>query len=82
MSLGLNRHTSETNYHFKDEESTILPEVVGLGIKRGIHLIKGWRIQSGLTQKEVAKRVVITQAALSQMKKGNILEDVVSELTC
>jgi len=55
----------------KDEEATIPHEVVGLVMKRGINLLKGWRIHLGLTQKEVAKRAGITQAALSQMEKSN-----------
>lgn len=55
----------------KDQEGTIPHEVVGLVIKRGLNLSKAWRIHLGLTQKEVAKRAGMTQAALSQMEKNN-----------
>ena len=33
-------------------------------------LVRAWREYLGLTQKEVAKRMGITQAALSQMEAG------------
>ena len=45
-------------------------EVVGLTIKKGYTLVRAWREYLGLTQKEVAKRMGITQAALSQMEAG------------
>ncbi len=51
------------------EEDTIPHEVVGMVIKDGYNLIKAWRIHLHLTQKEVAKKAGITQAALSQMEK-------------
>jgi len=53
------------------EDSTIPHEVVGLVIKKGMNLVKAWRTHLGLTQKEVAKRAGISQAALSQMEKSN-----------
>ena len=55
----------------KDEEGAIPHEVVGLVIKKGMNLLKAWRIYLGLTQREVAKRAGITQAALSQMEKSS-----------
>ena len=54
----------------KDEVETIPHEVVGLVIKKGMNLVKAWRTHLGLTQKEVAKRAGISQAALSQMEKS------------
>ncbi|MFH1296181.1 MAG: helix-turn-helix transcriptional regulator, partial [Bacteroidota bacterium] len=54
-----------------EEDSTIPHEVVGLVIKKGMNLLKAWRTHIGLTQKEVAKRAGISQAALSQMEKNN-----------
>ena len=48
---------------------TIPNEVVGLIVKKGMNLVKAWRTHLGLTQKEVAKRAGITQAAVSQMEK-------------
>ena len=54
----------------KDEVETIPHEVVGLVIKKGMNLVKAWRIHLGLTQKEVAKRAGISQSALSQMEKS------------
>lgn len=55
----------------KEEEAAIPHEVVGLVIKKGMNLVKAWRTHLGLTQKEVAKRAGISQAALSQMEKDN-----------
>jgi DNA-binding XRE family transcriptional regulator len=55
----------------EDEDSSIPHEVVGLVIKKGMNLVSAWRTHLGLTQKEVAKRAGISQAALSQMEKSN-----------
>ena len=52
------------------EGDAIPHEVVGLTIKKGYTLVRAWREYLGLTQKEVAKRMGITQAALSQMEAG------------
>ncbi|MEW6334688.1 MAG: helix-turn-helix transcriptional regulator [Thermodesulfobacteriota bacterium] len=53
------------------EGKPIPREVVGLTIGKGYPLIRAWREYKGLTQKEVAKRMGITQAALSQMESGH-----------
>ena len=52
------------------EDVTIPHEVVGLVIKKGMNLIKAWRVHLDMTQAEVAERVSISQAALSQMEKS------------
>lgn len=54
----------------KDEDAAVPHEVVGLIIKKGMNLVKAWRTHLGLTQREVAKRAGISQAALSQMEKS------------
>jgi DNA-binding XRE family transcriptional regulator len=54
-----------------DDEGTIPHEVVGLVIKKGMNLLKTWRIHIGFAQREVAKRAGITQAALFQMEKSS-----------
>ena len=54
----------------KDADETVPHEVVGLVIKKGMNLVKAWRTHLGLTQREVAKRAGISQAALSQMEKS------------
>ena len=54
----------------KDENATVPHEVVGLVIKKGMNLVKAWRTHLGLTQKEVAKKAGISQAAFSQMEKS------------
>ena len=54
----------------QDEDATFPHEVVALVIKKGINLAKAWRTHLGLTQREVAKRAGISQAALSQMEKS------------
>ena len=52
-------------------EGGLLPhEVVGLTIKKGYTLVRAWREYLGLTQKEIAGKMGITQAALSQMESG------------
>ena len=52
------------------EGDAIPHEVVGLTIRKGYTLVRAWRGYLDLTQKEVAKRMGITQAALSQMEAG------------
>ena len=54
----------------KDENATVPHAVVGLVIKKGMNLVRAWRTHLGFTQKEVAKRAGISQAALSQMEKS------------
>jgi DNA-binding XRE family transcriptional regulator len=53
-----------------DDGESVPHEVVGLTIKKGYTLVRAWREYLGLTQKEVAERMGITQAALSQMESG------------
>lgn len=48
---------------------TIPHEVVEKVIKQGLSLAKAWREHLGLTQQEVAKRLGISQASLSQIEK-------------
>lgn len=55
----------------KDRDASIPHEVVGLIVKKGMNLVKAWRIHLGFTQREVAERAGISQAALSQMEKSN-----------
>ena len=52
------------------EDVTIPHEVVGLVVKNGMNLVKAWRTYLGLTQEQVAKKAGMSQAALSQMEKG------------
>ncbi len=54
-----------------DEEVSIPHEVVGLIVKKGMNLVKAWRIHLGMTQVEVAAKAGISQAALSQMEKSD-----------
>lgn len=54
----------------KASRNPIPHEVVGLTIKKGYPLVRAWREYKGLTQTEVAERMGITQAALSQMEAG------------
>ena len=54
----------------QEEEATVPHEVVGLVVKKGMNLVRAWRTHLGLTQREVAKRAGISQAALSQMEKS------------
>lgn len=52
------------------EDVTIPHEVVGLVVRGGMNLVKAWRTYLGLTQAQVAKKAEMSQAALSQMEKG------------
>ena len=52
------------------EDVAIPHEVVGLVVRGGMNLVKAWRTYLGLTQAQVAKKAGISQAALSQMEKG------------
>jgi DNA-binding XRE family transcriptional regulator len=52
------------------KDFTIPHEVVGLVVRSGMNLAKAWRTHLGLTQAQVAKKAGISQAALSQMEKG------------
>ena len=53
----------------KAKDDSVPHEVVGLVIKKEMNLVKAWRIHLGLTQREVARRAGISQAALSQMER-------------
>lgn len=44
--------------------------MVGLVVRGGMNLVKAWRTYLGLTQAQVAKKAEMSQAALSQMEKG------------
>ena len=52
------------------EGDSIPHEVVGKVVKYEQTCLRAWREYLGLTQAEVAERVGITQAALSQMETG------------
>lgn len=49
-------------------ETSVPHEVVNLMVDKDISRIRAWREYLGLTQQEVAERMHITQAALSQME--------------
>jgi len=52
------------------EPDTVPREVAEKAILEDMPLIKAWRLHLGLTQKAVAKKAGITQAALSQMERA------------
>lgn len=52
------------------EDVSIPHEVVNPVIKKGMNLVKAWRVHLGFTQSEIAAKAGITQAALSQMEKS------------
>jgi DNA-binding XRE family transcriptional regulator len=53
-----------------EPEPTIPHEVVSMTIRDGLSLITAWRKYLKLSQVEVAKRMGITQAGLSQIEKS------------
>ena len=68
--------------YFPDKDNTVPHEVVGLIVKKGYNLVKAWRIYLKLTQKEVAGKADITQAAFSQMEnsKNNLKTSTLEKL--
>jgi len=54
-----------------DEDTLIPHEVVSIVIDKDCNLVKAWRIHLGFTQKEIAAKAGISQAALSQMEKAD-----------
>ena len=54
-----------------EPEPTIPHEVVSMTIREDMSLIKAWRKYLGLSQTEVAKRMGITQAGLSQIENSD-----------
>jgi DNA-binding XRE family transcriptional regulator len=52
------------------DDDSVPREVPEKAILEDMPLIKAWRLYLGLTQKEVAKKAGITQAALSQMERA------------
>ncbi len=56
---------------FIPEDGESVPnDVVWMTIDTGCTIIRAWREYLGLTQKDVAEKMGITQAALSQMESG------------
>ena len=54
------------------DENTLIPhEVVSILVDKECNLVKAWRIHLGFTQKEIAAKAGISQAALSQMEKAD-----------
>lgn len=53
-----------------EPEPTIPHEVVSMTLREDMSLIKAWRKYLRLSQKEVAKRMGITQAGLSQIENS------------
>jgi DNA-binding Xre family transcriptional regulator len=56
-----------------DDDTLIPHEVVSILVDQDCNLVKAWRLHLGLTQKDVASRAGISQAALSQMEKSDNL---------
>jgi len=55
----------------KLDEPTIPHEVAAMVLEKDFCLARAWREHLGLTQAEVARRMDISQAALSQIEKGD-----------
>ena len=56
--------------YIPEDGESVPHEVVGLTVKKGYTLLRAWREYLGLTQKDVAEKMGITQAAFSQMESG------------
>lgn len=55
----------------EDENIYIPHEVVGYQVKNGLSLIAAWRKHLKITQKELAAKTGMTQAAISQIEKSD-----------
>ena len=53
----------------EENDETIPHEVAGLAIKKKMNLLKAWRTHLKMSQKDVAQKAGISQAALSQMER-------------
>jgi DNA-binding Xre family transcriptional regulator len=53
----------------RDREVTIPHKVVGLNVIEGKSMVRAWREYKKITQKEMAAKMEISQAACSQMEK-------------
>src|SRR5581483_679338 len=49
-------------------DATVPHDVVGIMVKKDVSLLQAWREHLGFTQKEVAQKLGISQAALSQIE--------------
>ena len=54
-----------------DQESTIPHRIIELTVLENKSPVRAWREYKGLTQKQVAARLKISQSAYSQMEKTN-----------
>ncbi|WP_428946054.1 helix-turn-helix domain-containing protein [Pantoea sp. FN060301] len=54
----------------KNDDAFIPGEVVDISIQKGVTLHAAWRLYRGLTQKQVAEALNITQASVSAMEKS------------
>lgn len=53
-----------------DDSDVYIPhEVIGLCIEKGMSLLAAWRTHKGLSQRELAERMGITQAAVAKMER-------------
>lgn len=58
--------------HLKSEQTATIPHaVVSLMVDKNISRLQAWREYLGFTQQEVAKKLGISQAALSQIESVN-----------
>lgn len=54
----------------KNDDVLIPGEVVDISLQKGVTLHAAWRLYRGLTQKQVAEALNITQASVSAMEKS------------
>lgn len=62
----------EMNKRADTDKAIAIPhEVVELHVLKGKSLVRAWRLHLGLTQKDVADKMGITQASFSQMENNH-----------
>lgn len=67
-----NDEWEEIPYEKADNDNAVIPfEVVNIKIEQQVNLLGAWRIYRNLSQQEVAERLGISQAAISQMEQAD-----------
>lgn len=72
QQVDLSQFSPENNQTSGAQDDEIVPhEVVDIMVKKGVTIQAAWRLYRGMTQKDVAVKLGINQAAVSQFEKSD-----------